>query len=181
MVLTPCALALFSMAAPDSESRLTIARTVTPSVSIWSAMVCIRDASPWAFWIVASTPAALKAFSSCGRSALSQRADDLVSGRITPTLPLLAASPPPVAVPPPLLPPVLLSPPQAVSASVMPTTPANATDRLRPTTDRLLEASEGAETSKTASWLPRQLLCATTYGADHASSSCPPQQMVTTW
>ncbi|WRL61996.1 hypothetical protein U6N30_18125 [Blastococcus brunescens] len=84
-----------------------IARTVTPPVIICSAMVAIRWASPWAFWMSYSTPASSKASSSSGRSAVSQRAEDAVSGRMTPTLP--AASPPP---PPPLSP---SSPPQAVS------------------------------------------------------------------
>nr|WP_284287311.1 hypothetical protein [Angustibacter aerolatus] len=107
---------------PLSLSRFTIARTVTPWVSIWSAIVCMRDASPSAFWMTASMPASLKAFSG-GRSADSHRADDFVSGRITPTLPLAAVEPPPLP-----LPPLLLSlPPQAVSASVTPTTPASAT------------------------------------------------------
>src|SRR4051794_30512520 len=104
----------------------------------------MREASPSAFWMVASTPAALKAFSSCGRSALSHRADDFVSGRITPILPLLPDAEPLAVLPPPL-PLVSPLPPQAVSASATPTTPAIATLRVRPTTNRLLEASGVAE------------------------------------
>ncbi len=44
-----------------------------------------------------STPAALKAASSAGRSWVSQRAEVVVSGRMTPTFPDTAA-PPPVAL-----------------------------------------------------------------------------------
>src|SRR3954451_8872297 len=87
MVLTPCALAFSSMAAPESESRLTIARTVTPEVIMLSAICVILSASPSAFWMSYLTPAALNAASSAGRSAVSQRTDDFVSGRMTPILP----------------------------------------------------------------------------------------------
>src|SRR3954468_4157914 len=98
------------MAAPDALSRLTMARTVTPPVIICWAMVCIFWASFCAFWMSNLTPAALKAFSRFGRSALSQRGEEVVSGRITPILP--------EAWPPlePLLPPLPLSLlPQAVA------------------------------------------------------------------
>jgi len=40
------------MAAPLSESRFTIASTVTPSAIIPSAMVAMVSAEPSAFWIV---------------------------------------------------------------------------------------------------------------------------------
>src|SRR3954451_12015811 len=110
MVDTPCFLACCSMAAPDALSRLTIARTVTPPVIICWAMVCIFCGSFWAFWMSYLTPAFLKAASRFGRSALSQRGEEVVSGRITPILP--------EALPPlellPLLPLPLL-PPQAVA------------------------------------------------------------------
>src|SRR3954471_16832912 len=75
------------MAAPDALSRLTIARTVTPPVIICWAMVCIFCLSFWAFWMSNFTPAALNAFSRFGRSAASQRGEEVVSGRITPILP----------------------------------------------------------------------------------------------
>src|SRR3954449_1813460 len=113
MVDTPCFLACCSIAAPDALSRLTIASTVTPPVIICCAMVCIFWASFWAFWMSYLTPAALKAASSFGRSWLSHRGEDVVSGRITPTLP--EAWPPP-----PLLLLLLLDesdpPPQAARA-----------------------------------------------------------------
>src|SRR5690242_6383610 len=83
------------MAAPDSLSRLTIASTVAPLAIIWSAMVAMAALSPLAFWMSNSTPASWKAFSSAGRSWVSQRAEDLVSGRMTPTLPLTAPPPAP--------------------------------------------------------------------------------------
>src|SRR4051794_15039950 len=90
MVATPCDAAFFSIAAPESLSRLTIASTVTPFAIIWSAMVAIAALSPLAFWMSNSTPASLKAASRFGRSCVSQRADDLVSGRMTPIFPLVA-------------------------------------------------------------------------------------------
>ena len=122
MVATPCEAAFSWIAAPDSESRLTIASTVTPSAIMPSAMVVIFSASPSAFWMSYSTPAASKAASSSGRSAVSQRTEDSVSGRMTPILP--AASPLPVS--PPSSPPSLLSSPHAVSARAKPSTPTAA-------------------------------------------------------
>src|SRR4051812_35451726 len=98
MVDTPCFLACCSIAAPEALSRLTIASTVTPPVIICCAMVCIFWASFWAFWMSYLTPAALKAASSFGRSWLSHRGEDVVSGRITPTLPE-ALPPPPLLLP----------------------------------------------------------------------------------
>src|SRR6478752_8388998 len=98
MVCTPCALAFFSMAAPDSLSRLTMARTVAPLAIMPSAMVAIAALSPLAFWMSYATPAALNAASRFGRSWVSQRADDLVSGRITPTLPVVPAAALPAAL-----------------------------------------------------------------------------------
>src|SRR6476646_5496562 len=84
------------MAAPDGLSRLTIISTLAPLVIIWSAMVAILVLSPSAFWMSYWTPAALNASPRYLRSAVSQRADDFESGRITPILPLTA--PPPAAV-----------------------------------------------------------------------------------
>src|SRR3954447_11649540 len=77
-------------AAALGESRLTIRRTLTPSLSIWSAIVANFALSPLAFWMSDCTPAALNAWARNGRSAFSQRAEDCVSGRITPTLALAA-------------------------------------------------------------------------------------------
>src|SRR3954471_16966803 len=112
MVCTPCCLACFSIAAPEALSRLTMARTVTPPVIICCAMVCIFCASFCAFWMSYLTPADLNAASSFGRSWLSHRGEDVVSGRMTPTLP--DAAPPPLLLLELL---ELLPPPQAVSAS----------------------------------------------------------------
>src|SRR5215203_1181177 len=111
MVATPCDLALSSTALPVPESRLTIISTFAPLVIIWSAIVWNWVLSPWAFWMSYCTPAALKACSSSGLSAVSQRAEDLVSGRMTPTLGVLP--PPPEDVPP-----LSSLPPQAASMSV---------------------------------------------------------------
>src|SRR5215217_466572 len=102
MTGTPCSLALLMTAAALGESRLTIRSTLAPALSIWSAIVANFALSPLAFWISDSTPAALNASPRYLRSAVSQRADDAASGRITPTLALLAgvlvAPPPPPLV-----------------------------------------------------------------------------------
>src|SRR5919206_5288638 len=108
MTLTPRDLALASIAAPEPESRFTSRITFAPFVMACSACCCWVDLSPWAFWIVAGTPADLNAAASSGRSAVSQRTDDFVSGSSTATLSaellppllLLLLPPPP---PPPLL------------------------------------------------------------------------------
>src|SRR5512132_1321160 len=118
MVATPCDLALSSTALPVPESRLTIISTLAPLVIIWSAIVWNWVLSPWAFWMSVTTPAALKACSSSGLSAVSQRAEDLVSGSMTPTLGVLP--PPPEALPPPLS----SLPPQAARMSVSAATAA---------------------------------------------------------
>src|SRR5215211_1526466 len=118
MVATPCDLALSSTALPVPESRLVIISTLAPLVIIWSAIVWNWVLSPWAFWMSYWTPAALNASSRSGLSAVSQRAEDLVSGRMTPTLGVL---PPP---PPPPPPPLSSSPPQAARMSVSAATAA---------------------------------------------------------
>src|SRR4051795_10295352 len=82
----PCGLAFAMTAAADGESRLTISSTFAPPLSIPSAIVANFALSPWAFWMSESTPAASNAAFSSGRSLFSQRFDDAVSGRITPTL-----------------------------------------------------------------------------------------------
>src|SRR6185503_777298 len=90
MTFTPWDFALASIAAPEPESRLTSSRTLAPFVMACSACCCWVDLSPWAFWISTGTPAALKACVRSGRSAVSQRTDDLVSGSSTATLSALA-------------------------------------------------------------------------------------------
>src|SRR3954468_7389369 len=91
MTGTPCCLALLITAAALGESRLTISSAFAPPLSIWSAIVANFALSPFAFWMSESTPAALKASPRYLRSAVSQRADDAASGRITPTLAFFAA------------------------------------------------------------------------------------------
>src|SRR3954452_16260336 len=112
MTLRPWDFALASIAAPEPESRLTSRITFAPLVIACSAGCCCVDLSPWAFWIVTGTPADLNACWSNGRSAVSQRTDDFVSGSSTATLSaeLLLLLLPPLLLPPP--PPPLL-PPQA--------------------------------------------------------------------
>src|SRR3954468_2983711 len=108
MTLTPWDFALASIAAPEPESRLTSRITFAPLVIACSACCCWVDLSPWAFWMVAGTPAALNACCRSGRSAVSQRTDDLVSGSSTATLSadllllplLLLLPPPPLSLPP---------------------------------------------------------------------------------
>src|SRR6478672_1152966 len=87
MTLTPLALALAAMAAPEPESRFTSRSTFAPFVMACSACCCWVDLSPWAFEMIALTPAAWKDFLSSGRSTFSQRVDDFVSGSRTPTVP----------------------------------------------------------------------------------------------
>src|SRR3954452_22948049 len=114
MTLTPCDFALASIAAPEPESRLTSRITFAPLVIACSACCCWVDLSPWAFWMVAGTPADLNAAVRSGRSAVSQRTDDFVSGSSTATL---SAELLPLALllllPPPPLP--LSLPPQAAT------------------------------------------------------------------
>src|SRR3954447_8928823 len=87
MTLTPCDFAFAAIAAPEPESRFTSRSTFAPFVIACSACCCCVDLSPSAFWIVASTPAALKASARNGRSTVSQRTDDFESGNSTATLP----------------------------------------------------------------------------------------------
>src|SRR4051794_15047098 len=86
MTLTPRDFAFASIAAPEPESRLTSRMTLAPLVIACSACCCWVDLSPWAFWIVTGTPACLNAAVRSGRSAVSQRTDDFVSGSSTATL-----------------------------------------------------------------------------------------------
>src|SRR3954447_4495086 len=102
------------MAAPEPESRLTSSRTLAPFVMACSACCCWVDLSPSAFWIVALTPADLNAAASSGRSAVSQRSEDFVSGRSTAPLSAFVLQPPELLLELLLLLPLLL-PPQAAT------------------------------------------------------------------
>src|SRR5665213_3770999 len=61
-------------------------RTLTPSWIMPCAMLWNLALSPSAFWMSALMPAAENALFRAGRSAVSHRVDDWVSGRITPTV-----------------------------------------------------------------------------------------------
>src|SRR5436190_11464041 len=113
MLVIPAAVAFLRHAAPDSGSRLTIMRTLTPSLIIESQIVPNLAVSPPAFWMSEPTPAALNAAVRLGRSLFSHRGEVVVSGRITPTVPLLV-----LVLDPPALGVLLLLLPHAVSASV---------------------------------------------------------------
>src|SRR5262245_49535795 len=122
MTLTPRDFAFAAIAAPEPESRLTSRMTLAPLVIACSACCCCVDLSPSAFWMVASTPAASNACLRNGRSTVSQRTDDLESGRSTATLPGLLPPPPPLddAEPPPLS----SSPPHAATNTMAPSVSA---------------------------------------------------------
>src|SRR5829696_1405771 len=114
MTLTSWDFAFAAIAAPEPESRFTSSSTFAPLVIACSACCCCVDLSPSAFWIVASTPAALKASARNGRSTVSQRTDDLESGSSTATLPGSSPPPPP---PPPELEPESSSPHPATASA----------------------------------------------------------------
>src|SRR3954453_21745278 len=101
MTEMPWSCAFLMTVAADGESRFTISRTLAPLLIIWSAIVANFALSPFAFWMSDSTPAAVKASLRYLRSAVSQRADDAASGRITPTLAFVSAGllVPPLALP----------------------------------------------------------------------------------
>src|SRR6185312_1183510 len=90
----PAAFASCSTVIDVEGSMSVMIRTLTFSWIMPCAMVWNFDLSPSAFWMSALMPASANAFCRAGRSAVSQRVDDWVSGRITPTEP-------PAAVPPP--------------------------------------------------------------------------------
>src|SRR5215211_2042549 len=118
MTLTPCDFALAAIAAPEPESRFTSSSTLAPFVIACSACCCWADLSPSALVIVDFTPAASNAFFRNGRSTVSQRVDDLESGRSTATLPLASL----LLLPPPP-PPSLLSSPHAATGTARAATP----------------------------------------------------------
>src|SRR5690349_4809659 len=93
MLTMPAADAFFRQAEPESESRLTIMRTLTPSLIIESQMVPNLVVSPPAFWMSDPMPASSNAFLRLGRSLPSQRGEVVASGRITPTLPVVLLLP----------------------------------------------------------------------------------------
>src|SRR5882757_8422191 len=92
----PLDLASSSIAAPDALSRLTIMSTLTPSFSMLSAMVFIVVAVPCAFWMLQLRLFVLQAALRASGSAVTQRCEDLVSGRMMPTFAPLPSSAPPV-------------------------------------------------------------------------------------
>src|SRR5688500_14357709 len=114
MTEMPWSCAFLITVAADGLSRLTIISTDAPALIIWSAIVANFALSPFASWMTDSTPAASNASPRYLRSAVSQRAEDAASGRITPTLPAASSA----AAPPPPPPPSSSSPPQPATASI---------------------------------------------------------------
>src|SRR4051812_38599755 len=97
--MTPFLLASCSIFAPDAASRSTIMSTLTPPDSIWRAMVCIFDAEPPAFWMLQLRLYFVQSALSAVGSAVTQRGEDVVSGRMMPTFaPLPSMAPPPPAL-----------------------------------------------------------------------------------
>src|ERR1700733_12515946 len=84
MLLMPAAAAFFKHAPPESESRLTIMRTETPSLIMLEQMVPNLVLSPPAFWMSPLKPAAVNALFRLGGSLASHRGEVVVSGRMTP-------------------------------------------------------------------------------------------------
>src|SRR5262249_49272306 len=68
---------------PEPGSRLVTRMTLAPFARHWSACDTCFCASPSAFTTVAAMPAFLKAAMKVGRSWVSQRTDDFVSGSTT--------------------------------------------------------------------------------------------------
>src|SRR5450631_39870 len=86
MLLIPAAAAFLRHAPPESESRLTIIMTATPSLIMESQIVPNLALSPPAFWMSDLRPASVNALVRLGRSLASQRGEVVASGRITPTV-----------------------------------------------------------------------------------------------
>src|SRR4051812_7125420 len=120
MTLIPAALAEASTLMPVCGSAGSISRTFTPSEIIDCAIDTNFALSPCAFWMSAFTPAASNAFFSRGASYCVYRAEEVVSGRITPTCTLLLSA---ALVPELEGLPLSDEPPQALSAA----RPASAT------------------------------------------------------
>src|SRR5665647_488523 len=86
MLWIPAAAAFLRHAPPESESRLTIMMTATPSLIMASQIVPNLALSPPAFWMSDLRPASVNALVRLGRSLASQRGEVVASGRITPTV-----------------------------------------------------------------------------------------------
>src|ERR1700709_1852803 len=84
--MTPALAASCSILAPEAGSRLTIISALTLSAVIWRAMVCILLAEPPAFWMSQSRLYFWHCSLSAVGSAVIQRGEDVVSGRMMPTL-----------------------------------------------------------------------------------------------
>ena len=123
MLWMPASAAFFRQALPDSEPRLTIIRTWTPSLIMPSQMLPNFAVSPSAFWMSDSMPAASKAACRLVRSLASHRGEVVASGRITPTFPVAL----PLLDSFPLLSP--LSSPQAAVPTAM--SPITASEAMR--------------------------------------------------
>src|SRR3954464_13844689 len=95
MLVMPAAVAFLRQAAPESEARLTIMSTLTPSLIIESQMVPNLAVSPPAFWMSDPMPAASNAFFRLDGSLPSQRGEVVASGRITPSVPVALLELPP--------------------------------------------------------------------------------------
>src|SRR3954451_2104969 len=120
MLWMPALAAFFRQAPAESESRVTIMRTATPSLIIASQMVPNLVLSPPAFWMSDWKPASVNAFCRLGRSLASQRGEVVVSGRITPIfLPLVLPPVDPEPEPPPLLLPQAAMPSTRAAAATI--------------------------------------------------------------
>src|SRR4051812_29424984 len=83
--MTPAAVALFSMAAPEAWSRLTMTSDFTPSPIICCAIDFMVAGLPFAFWMSQLSLYCVHAAFSAVGSAVTQRGEDVVSGRMIPT------------------------------------------------------------------------------------------------
>src|SRR3954452_24183211 len=91
MTVTPAALAICSMCAPVPESSGQMISTVAPLAMADCAMLTCVASLPRASWTVRfadGSPAAANAAFRAGASNASHRVDEVVSGRMTATLPL---------------------------------------------------------------------------------------------
>src|SRR6476659_2200583 len=83
MTFTLRACAFEMILQPEPGSRLVKRRTLAPLARHWSACETCFWASPSALTTVAAMPAFLKAATNVGRSCVSHRTDDFVSGSNT--------------------------------------------------------------------------------------------------
>src|SRR3954452_13904421 len=84
--MTPALVAPFSIAAPDTWSRLTMTSALTPLPSICSAIEVMVCGLPLAFLMSQLRLSLVQAALRAAGSAVTQRGDDVVSGRMMPTL-----------------------------------------------------------------------------------------------